>query len=101
MAMPEFSGKFYRTNGAYVDEAMGADGMSHLEYCSYNEEGDLMFYVEFPRDESPESISEYFLDCAEDMMDDPPNDMAPEALEQFIENLIEESKRVPGLNRKK
>lgn len=84
-----------------MDEAVGADGTSFLEYSSYNEDGDLMFYVEFPRDESPEAISQYFLDCAEDMIDDPPDDMTPEAVEQLIENLIEESKRVPGLTRKK
>lgn len=93
----EFFGRHDGQEGVFVDEQVCEDGCTYISCDIFDEEGMKTFHSEFPRDVSPQEISEFVLISADSVLIDFGDDINLEEAYEIAENLRKHAKKVPGL----
>lgn len=84
--------------GIVVDEAVSKlDGHPFIGISVYDDEGNRVYYTDFPINASPEEIAAYIGAYAMGLLEDPPACMSPEDVVILSDLLKEQAKKVPGL----
>lgn len=100
MAFPEFPPKVEFERGPVIDEGYSeSEKAPYLSYSLFDEEGNILFYTDFPIEVSPEEISRVVGEAGKGLFLDPKEMVWKEAI-SLAERLIREAEKIPGLGGK-
>lgn len=98
MAIPEFNFPLEGEPGPVISEGVWKeDGVPFIDYSLFNEDGDIVYYTDFPRNVSPVEISQAVEHDGKELLINPPEDMVWDEVMELADLLIKEAERVPGL----
>ncbi len=84
--------------GVFVDESTCADGTVHLCCDVYDEEGERVFHTELSIESTPEDISDFLIQSAEQVLNDSNDEISLEAAYEIAEDLRMEAKKLKSKN---
>ncbi len=80
--------------GVFVDEKTCEDGTVHLSCDVYDEEGDRVFHTELPIESTPEDISDFLIQSAEEVLNDLSGEISLETAYEIADDLRMEAKKL-------